>query len=132
METIREEKTDMGNGDFLIRKGVYKIKEGYKWILYCKSGECKKLTTALRRARFAEISPSDAEEMIVKNKELLNLKLEIEQKKFEVKLLIEQIENLKNNFDALVFAAAIKTQMSVKVENNNVLHENEKRNLELD
>jgi hypothetical protein len=50
MKTIKEIKTKMNNNESAITKGVYQKESGYLWITFTKSGECKTLKTALRKA----------------------------------------------------------------------------------
>jgi len=52
MEIIKEIRDDMQNNSSRIRKGVYKTKTGFQWVTYTKSGECKKLQTAMKKAGF--------------------------------------------------------------------------------
>ena len=50
LETIKEKKEDMGNNESAIESGVYLTSDGYMWLTYSKSGTCKKLATAMRKA----------------------------------------------------------------------------------
>ena len=52
MTTIKEEKTKMNNNESVIKKGVYQTDSGYFWMTYTRSGECKKLKTAFKKAGF--------------------------------------------------------------------------------
>lgn len=54
MITIKEIKTNMGNNESLVAKGVYFNKDTneYHWLTYTRSGFCKKLKTALLKAGF--------------------------------------------------------------------------------
>ena len=51
---IKEEKTNLGNGETVVAKGVYfnTISKEYTWMTFTKSGSCKKLETAMRKAGF--------------------------------------------------------------------------------
>lgn len=53
MKTIKEEKTDLGNNETAIKRGVYQNADGsYTWITYTRSGTCKKRATAMKKAGF--------------------------------------------------------------------------------
>lgn len=52
MRKIKEERTDMNNNESAIKRGVYQTESGYEWLTYTRSGECKTLKTALRKAGF--------------------------------------------------------------------------------
>ncbi|MDA3939616.1 MAG: hypothetical protein PF693_09935 [Spirochaetia bacterium] len=53
MTTIKEIRDDMNNNESAIRKGVYQLADGlFEWLTYTRSGECKKLSTAMRNAGF--------------------------------------------------------------------------------
>ena len=49
-ETIYEEKMELGNNDSMIKKGIYKEKNGsYTWMTAFRSGNVKLLKTAKRK-----------------------------------------------------------------------------------
>lgn len=51
MTTIKEIRTELGNNESAIAKGVYQNAAGsYSWLTYTRSGECKKLATAMKKA----------------------------------------------------------------------------------
>ncbi len=53
MTVIKEEKIDMENNSSRIAKGVYQNADGsYTWITFTRSGECKRLATAMKKAGF--------------------------------------------------------------------------------
>jgi hypothetical protein len=53
MLVIREKKVKMGNNETAIAKGVYQNNDGsFSWITFTRSGTCKKLETALKKAGF--------------------------------------------------------------------------------
>jgi Protein of unknown function (DUF1391) len=53
MKTIKEIKIDMGNNESAISVGVYQNDDGsYTWITFTKSGNCKRLATAMEKAGF--------------------------------------------------------------------------------
>lgn len=55
MEVIKEIKQSAEcNGEGLVKKGVYFVKETneYFWMTFTKSGYCKKLSTAMKKAGF--------------------------------------------------------------------------------
>ena len=52
-KTIKEIKINMGNNESAIAKGVYENEDGtYSWLTFTRSGTCKKLSTAMRKAGF--------------------------------------------------------------------------------
>ena len=55
MTTIYEKKTNLGNNETSIQKGIYKTPSGYKWLTYTKSGECKNLKTAMKKVGIEKI-----------------------------------------------------------------------------
>ena len=51
--TIKEELTNMNNNESQIRRGVYQEVDGsFTWITYTRSGNVKKLSTAMKKAGF--------------------------------------------------------------------------------
>lgn len=53
MLTIKEIKVNMNNNESAIAKGVYQLKDGsYNWLTFTRSGNCKKLATAMKKAGF--------------------------------------------------------------------------------
>ncbi len=53
MKVIREERTNINNNESLVKKGVYQESDGsYSWLTYTRTGTCKKLETAMRKAGF--------------------------------------------------------------------------------
>jgi hypothetical protein len=53
MKTIKEIKMDQGNNESAIRAGVYQNQDGsFSWLTLTKSGICKRLETAMRKAGF--------------------------------------------------------------------------------
>ena len=53
MEIIKEERTEMNNNESQIKKAVYKENNGsFTWLTYTRSGNCKTLKTALKKAGF--------------------------------------------------------------------------------
>lgn len=52
MKTIKEIRIDMNNNESAIAKGVYKTNNGYEWLTFTRSGTCKTLKTALKKAGF--------------------------------------------------------------------------------
>ena len=52
-KTIKKIKTNMGNNESAIAKGVYENEDGtYSWLTFTRSGTCKKLSTAMKKAGF--------------------------------------------------------------------------------
>jgi len=50
MTIIKEIRENRNNNESAIQAGVYKEDDGsYSWITYTKSGNCKKLATAMKR-----------------------------------------------------------------------------------
>lgn len=51
---VREERKELGNGEIVVARGVYfnTISREYNWLTFTKSGSCKKLSTALKKAGF--------------------------------------------------------------------------------
>jgi hypothetical protein len=50
-KTIKEIKIDLGNNESVIGRGVYQNDDGsYFWITYSRSGVCKRLETAMKKA----------------------------------------------------------------------------------
>ena len=47
-------KLNMNNNESIIKAGVYKIGNEYKWITFSRSGYCKTLKTALKKAGLKE------------------------------------------------------------------------------
>ena len=53
MKTIKEIKQKNGNNTSVIAKGVYQELDGtFTWVTYTKSGNCKRRTTAMKKAGF--------------------------------------------------------------------------------
>ena len=53
MKVVREEKTKMNNNESVIKRAVYQNESGsFTWMTYTRSGECKKIETAMRKAGF--------------------------------------------------------------------------------
>lgn len=53
MKTIKEIRTEAGNNESAIARGVYQNNDGsYTWITFTKSGSCKTLKAAMRKAGF--------------------------------------------------------------------------------
>lgn len=53
MKIIKEIKVNMGNNESAIKAGVYQNDDGtFSWITFTRYGECKKLSTAMRKAGF--------------------------------------------------------------------------------
>ena len=53
MKTIKEVKANMGNNETAIARGVYQNDDGsFSWITFTRSGTCKKLATAMKKAGF--------------------------------------------------------------------------------
>ena len=51
MKVIKEIREDRNNNESVVRAGVYQLADGtYEWLTYTRSGECKKLATAMRKA----------------------------------------------------------------------------------
>ena len=50
MKIIKEIRIDMNNNESAIKAGVYETKDGYEWITFTRSGTCKKLSTAMKKA----------------------------------------------------------------------------------
>lgn len=50
MKTIIEKKENRNNNESVIVKGIYQLNDGtYEWMTYTRSGNCKKLNTALKK-----------------------------------------------------------------------------------
>ena len=53
MKTIKEIRLESGNNESAIVKGVYQENDGsYTWITLSRSGNCKRLATAMNKAGF--------------------------------------------------------------------------------
>lgn len=53
MKTIKEIKINMGNNESAIKSGVYQNDDGsFSWVTLTKSGNCKRLATAMKKAGF--------------------------------------------------------------------------------
>jgi hypothetical protein len=52
MEIIKEIKINGNNNENQVAKGVYKTENGFMWLTFTRSGNCKNLSTALRKAGF--------------------------------------------------------------------------------
>lgn len=53
IKTIKEIKEQGNNNESMIKKGVYLTDEGsYEWLTSYRSGICKKLSTAMKKAGF--------------------------------------------------------------------------------
>lgn len=53
MRTIREDRVEMNNNESAIKKAVYQNNDGsFTWMTYTRSGGCKRLKTALKKAGF--------------------------------------------------------------------------------
>ena len=52
MTTIKEIKLHSNSNETLTRKGVYQVEDGYMWVTLTKSGYCKRLATAMKKAGF--------------------------------------------------------------------------------
>jgi hypothetical protein len=51
MKTIKEIRTDLNNNESAVKAGVYQEKDGtYTWMTYTRSGSCKTLKNALKKA----------------------------------------------------------------------------------
>lgn len=55
VKTIMVEREDMGNNETMILKGIYLQSDGsYSWLTSARSGNCKKLTTALKKVNLCD------------------------------------------------------------------------------
>ena len=55
VKTIVEIKQDMGNNETLTKKGVYLLADNsYFWVTLTQSGTCKKLETAMKKAKIVK------------------------------------------------------------------------------
>lgn len=53
MKAIKIVSVDMGNNETAIARGVYQNDDGsYFWVTFTRSGTCKKLATAMKKAGF--------------------------------------------------------------------------------
>ena len=53
MKTIKEIKQETGNNTSVIAKGVYQELDGtFTWVTYTRSGNCKRVSTAMKKAGF--------------------------------------------------------------------------------
>ena len=53
MKAIKIVSVDMGNNETAIARGVYQNDDGtFSWITFTKSGSCKMLKTAMKKAGF--------------------------------------------------------------------------------
>ena len=53
MVTIKEIRQEAGNNETAIARGVYQNDDGtFSWLTFTKSGTCKKLKTAMKKAGF--------------------------------------------------------------------------------
>ena len=53
MATIKEIRQETGNNESAIVRGVYQNDDGtFSWITFTKSGSCKMLKTAMKKAGF--------------------------------------------------------------------------------
>ena len=53
MKTIKEIRTNMGNNESAIARGVYQSDDGsFSWITFTRSGTCKTLKNAMKKAGF--------------------------------------------------------------------------------
>lgn len=53
MKTIKEIKINQGNNESAIARGVYQNDDGsFSWITFTRSGSCKTLKTAMKKAGF--------------------------------------------------------------------------------
>jgi len=51
MKVVKEIRENGNNNESAIKAGVYQENNGsYSWLTYTKSGSCKKLATAMRKA----------------------------------------------------------------------------------
>ena len=53
MKKIKEIRANMGNNESAIARGVYQNADGsFSWITFTRSGTCKTLKTAMKKAGF--------------------------------------------------------------------------------
>jgi len=53
MKTIKEQLTIGNNNESQVKRGVYQLGDGsFEWLTYSRSGQCKTLKTALKKAGF--------------------------------------------------------------------------------